>query len=416
MTEMLPSMRSLTSRFTLRKPESAPVADRPKAEPRSVQPLRPRIEIPLRDPSPAYQAAMTYRERGQYLARQDEWETLGREICAADQDRVLTKGLRSVASLLAEGARADAVEAGRAAVIKGESEAARAILATLEINMDDLPECPAMAYVVAMAHIDLARAWAGASRQNDLSPPRQMAFVEHMGLAAEQADRFDPFETQSALWADVRCRVLEVDPRPAQRVADDYEDLIDLEPANPDHLRAFGRDLLPRRFGNRETLDREARRTATRTADVWGMGGYSWIMMGAIEREPNALRWLDADLFSEGLHDILSRHPGQDMVNRLAAFTGMTASRASAPGTVQARISDCFNWIAQDHLHELHPAVWALAPAPGRETRIEIEDRDIVKRGRTRAYSALAEHFAPLLDGGRRLVFTPQGLQMPRID
>ncbi|WGW03280.1 hypothetical protein [Tropicibacter oceani] len=434
-TDVLPAMRSFSpsafaARFSARRSESAPAptaapaAVRPESEPRKaepraprkVEPLRPRIEIPVRDPSPAHKIAEGYRDRGRFLARQEEWETLGREICAADRDRLLTKGLRSVAALLAEGARSDAVEAGRAAVQKGEANAARAILTALELNMEEIPDCPATAYVVAMAHIDLARAWAGASRAADLSPPRFMSFKEHMGLAAELADRFDPFETQSPLWAEVRCRVLDIDPRPSQRVCDDYEDLIDLEPGNPDHLRALGRDLLPRRFGNRETLEREARRAAMRTEDVWGVGGYSWVYMGAIEKDPDALRGLDADLFAEGLHDILSRHPGQDMANRLAAFTGMTASSVSAPGTIQARISDCFNWIAQDHLHELHPAVWALAPAPSREERVEIETCDLVKRGRTRAISALAEHFAPLLDGGRRLVFTPQGLQMPRLD
>ncbi|MFW2542580.1 hypothetical protein ACN2XU_08055 [Primorskyibacter sp. 2E107] len=415
MNELLPNMRSLSSRFAFLRPDTAPATSRPVTKTLPVGPLRPRVEIPVRDPSPAWAEAQALIERGQHMARQDEWEALGREICDADREHRLTEGLGSVAALLAQGARRDAVEAGRAATKKAEPKVARTILATLEINMEDMPQCPATAYIVAMAHVDLALAWAGASRPGELATPRRDAFDWHMAAAARLSDEFDPFQTQSPLWAEVRCRVLAVDPKPSLRLADDYEDLIEMEPENPDHMRCFGRDLMPGRYGNREVLDRESRRTAIRTADVWGMGGYSWIQMGAIEHDPSALRWLDDELFAEGLHDILSRHPGQDMVNRLAAFCGLTASSASAPGSVQARISDCFNWIAQDHLFELHPAVWALAPLPGRSETANPDDADLVKRGRTRAISALAEHFAPLLDNGRRLVFTPTGLKMPRM-
>ncbi|WP_425098657.1 hypothetical protein [Tropicibacter sp. S64] len=405
----------MSNRFALRKAETETPVLRPVSIQRHVEPLRPRIEIPVCDPSPAWAEARALIERGQHLARQDEWETLGREICEADKAHAMTQGLRATAALLAQGARSDALEAGRTAADLAEAETARSIMATLEINREEMPQCPATAYIVAMAHVDMARAWAGASQPKALSAPRRAAFEWHMSAAARLADEYDPFEMQSALWAAVRCQVLVIDPMPAQRIADDYEDLIDLEPQNPDHLRAFGRDLLPRSFGNREMLDRESRRTAARTADIWGVGGYAWVQMGAIERDPDALRWLDSELFAEGLHDILARHPEQDMVNRLAAFCGLTASAASAPGTVQARISDCFNWIAQDYLYELHPAVWAHAPAPRHESTGEMSHDEMVKRGRTRAISALAEHFAPLLDNGRRLVFTPDGLRMPRM-
>ncbi len=383
---------------------------------RHVEPLGPRVDIPVRDPSPDWEEAQALLARGQHLARQDAWEDLAPEICEADRNQTMTCGLTSVAALLSQGARSDAVRAGHAAAGKGEVGTARAILATLELNLEDSPECPAIAHTVAMAHIEVARAWAGSSRADQLSPPRRDAYEWHMQTAASFVDRFDPFETHSALWAEVRCEVLAIDPKPGQRLADDYEDLIDLGPENPDYLRAFGRDLLPGRFGNREVLDREARRTAVRTADVWGMGAYSWIMIGAIENDPTALRWVDAELFAEGLHDILARHPGQHMVNRLAAFCGLTASSVTIPGTSEARISNCFNWIAQDHLYEIHPAVWATAPAPGLQDRDVAGSReDVIKRGRTRATSALAEHFAALLNNGRRLVFTPDGLQMPRM-
>lgn len=409
-------MSSLSTKFAFRKPGRPMALKRPVTVMRQVEPLGPRVDIPVRDPSPDWEETQTFLARGQHLARQDAWEELGPEICEADKTHSMTCGLTSIAALLSQGARSDAVSAARAAANKAEAHTARAILATLEMNLEDAPDCPAIAYTVAMANIEVAHAWAGASSPKQLSPQRREAFEWHMQTAAAFADQFDPFETQSALWAMVRCQVLNIDPRPGQRIADDYEDLIDLDPSNPDNLRAFGRDMLPSRFGNREMLDREARRTTMRTSDVWGMGAYSWIMIGAIEKDATALRWIDPELFAEGLHDILARHPGQHMVNRLAAFCGLSASSTSIPGTSEARISNCFNWIAQDHLYEIHPAVWANAPTPGLEERADESDRDaLIKRGRTRAVSAIAEHFAPLLNNGRRLVFSPNGLKMPRM-
>lgn len=381
----------------------------------SVPPLRPRIEIPVRDPSPEAHDRARHTARGRFLARQDAWDDLAEEMHVADRSGQLTTGLNSVAMYLAEGARADVIEAACAACARGEPRSAQTILAAFESALSDEEEHhqPALAYVIAMAHVDMAQAWRGASPTAKLSQQRRTAFLGHMQAAVAIADRFDPFETGSILWAMLRCAVLETDVNPAARLADDYEDLIELDPRVPAHLKALGRDARPRRFGTWEVLDNEARRVAMQTADVWGVAGYAWVYMGALECDTGAFRRLDAELFCEGLHDILDRFPTQDMANRLAAFTGLTVGGPSDPGSARRRVADSLGWITQDHLRELHPAIWAEASTPGRTVPTGSGD-DILKRGRIRANSSLAEFYAPALDAGRRLIFTEDGMRLSR--
>jgi hypothetical protein len=212
----------------------------------------------------------------------------------------------------------------------------------------------------------------------------------------------------------VRCAVLEAVPNPGLRAADDFEDLIDLAPRVVDHYTALGRVMRPGACGSWAMLEHEARRTAERTRDLWGSGAYALVYIGALEVDAGAVRRLDAELMVEGLHDLLARQPGQHMANRLAAFCGLTLGGPSQPGTARRRIADCLGWIAQDHLRELHPRVWALAALPGRASDAAAEPRDLVRRGRIRAMSSLAEFYAPALEGGRRLIFGPEGMGLVR--
>lgn len=375
--------------------------------------MRPRIDIPVRDPAPEDEACQTLFRRGRHLARQDQWEQLCTEIRDADLARQMTPGRSSSALWLARGARADVVKAACRAIDKGDPRTAHAALTTLEFNLDDAPHCPSLGLVIALAHVDLASAWLGNALLRALPQSRQEAWHHHMQSAAAMLDRYDPIELDSAMWAYARCAVLAADPHAIQRVADDYEDLVDLDPRSPAHLVAMGRDLLPTRFGSYEVLEVQARRTLARTTDVWGTGAYSWIFIGALEHDPGAFLRLDAELFCEGLHDILEFAPGQHSANRLAAFCGLTISGQNVSGSARARLASCFNWIVEDHLRELHPLVWANAAASPNGHTVS-EDPDLVRRGMARALSTLAERYADRITNGNRLVFSPSGLTFPR--
>jgi hypothetical protein len=388
-----------------------------------VPPLRPRVDIPLRTPCPDAANRMQLIERGRHLARQDAWDELIAETAEAEARAALTPGLLPVAQLLAEGARSDASRAACDAVGKGDLIGAQAILTALESMLEDMPDSAIPLYTLAMAHVDVALALRGASAPEMLSAPRRKAYQHHMQAARNIVEVYDPFELASPLWAALRCAVLEADPAPSSRVADDYEDLIELDPRVPHHLRALGRDCRPQRFGTWEVLDREARRVTAQTADIWGVGGYTWVYIGALEMDEGAFRRIDTELFTEGLHNILEAEPTQDMANRLCAFTGLTLGGPSEPGSPRERIAEAFGWISQDHLREIHPAIWSAAPTQGHaltadETNTSggLSIEDCLKRGRARAISSLAQFYAPALDNGRRLVVNETGLRMLKGD
>lgn len=408
MTDMLPNMLGLGARFAA-WPQSRRAARKRSDACTTVPQLRPQVEIPARDPDPEMLEHLGHLDRGRHLARQDNWDVLSREIRLAEQERRKTCGLTSVASLLSQGARSDAVEAVHMAIGRGDARGARGAMAALATIREDYPDDPVMAHVVAMAQVDLANAWAAGRSAEDLPEAHRDGYDGAMQVASALADQFDPFELDSPLWAEARCAVLPADPRPAARAADDYEDLIELDPGCPHHMIALGGALLPGSFGTMTTLDTQARRVASLTSDFWGAGGYVFTMMGAMERDTVALRRTDPELFAEGLHDIMTRRCGPTVVNRLAAFCGVTAQAPDMTGPARDRIADCFTWIAADHLTELHPRLWAEAPIPGAEPLYGDAPE---RRGKARAHAALAQHFAAQVDAGQKLVFTAAGMQV----
>jgi hypothetical protein len=189
--------------------------------------------------------------------------------------------------------------------------------------------------------------------------------------------------------AAVRCALLSAETRPRSRASDDYEDLIDLAPGVAKYMRALGNHMLPRWFGSHERLEHEARRTMERTSDIWGSGAYTWTYLDALTVDGDAYSLLDADLFCQGLRDILTRQSDQHTVNVFAAYCGTALDLKGVNAEARAQIADCFDWIVTDHLREVHPRVWYAAKGVW-ATRLDDQSR--LAKGRHRAYAALDRH------------------------
>ncbi len=382
------------------------------SQPTKRAPYLPRIEIASCETTPHDLDCARFFAQGQFLARQEQWQELARLIETFDRQRVTTPGGMPVVELLALGARADAVDAARDAVRRNDVHGAHAPIAAFEEILAVHSGDHGVALVVALAHIDIGWAWRGEGWTQEVPAARLAAFHAHFRAASQILDRFDAIERDAPALAAARCALLPADLRPSMRVADDYEDLIDLDPQSPRHMRSLGNHLLPRWFGSYEELELQARRTAARTRDIWGAGAYAWVHFDALAIDPGAFRRLDAEFMVEGLHDILARRPNQHVVNLLAAYTGLTLARSNTPDPARARVSGCFDWIVRDHLREVHPLVWAAAmprfgPAAG-------DCAETTARGRARALSTLGEHFAPEIRRGRKIVFRPEGLRISR--
>ncbi|GGC03721.1 hypothetical protein GCM10011363_20410 [Marivita lacus] len=349
----------------------------------------PKSDLPMLVSSEEEDVHHALFEAGLYMARQDAWGTLGERIRSADAARRLTPGGVPEAEILAEGARADAVTAASRAVLLHDELGAASIMNEMQLVLEETPQDHAVAYVIAMAHVDIGWAWRGEGWRQDIPAAHRAAFFRHFRSAASLIDPYDAFELDSPMLASVRCALLAAETQPRTRASDDYEDLIDLAPGVAKYMRALGNHMLPRWFGSYERLDHEARRTMERTADVWGSGGYAWTYFDALTVDDEAFALLDGDLFCRGLRDILDRRSDQHTVNSFAAYTGTALEPEGVNLQARARIADCFDWIVTDHLREVHPRIWYAAKGVW-ATRLEDQDR--IAKGRQRASAALDRH------------------------
>ncbi|MWB78953.1 hypothetical protein GLS40_13015 [Pseudooceanicola sp. 216_PA32_1] len=377
---------------------------------------RRQIVMPVRDPMDEANMIRTFTGKGQFLVRQEQWDVLGRLIRETDANRETTSSGLSLAGLLARGARRDAVEAARATISQGLLPCG-SIASGLDEAVEENPKCWGVALVAAQAHMDIGLAWRGNRPLTGRPNCDKPQFLYHFKRAADILDQYCAVEENSAVLAEARCDLLLGEPEAPSRVADDYEDLIDLDPANPRHMRRMGVHLLPRWFGSYELLDDLAHETAERTEDVWGDGGYSWVWMDVLRAVPEAAARLDVDRFVAGLHDILDANPSQNYANLLAAYCGVAMSPETTPDDispaardVRGEINDCMGWIVSDHLRELHPTPWAEAQHSPFATLPPVNE--LAERGELNARALISQQFHDAIAAGRTVTFSENGIEV----
>lgn len=363
------------------------------------------------------QACRKFQERGQRLARQDRWDLLASEMHEADQARRKTPGGLPVADLLAFGARADVVNAVEHALADGHRDLHAALsdgINDLEIMLSEEDDHPMLTLVVALAHIDIGWLWRGLGDKGDSNDPALKQCAAHFDRASVLLGACDGLELSSPALAAARCSLFAGKAERSIRIADDYEDLIDLDPSNYRAMRALGNHLLPRWFGSYRELELEARRTAARTEDMWGAGAYTWVQFDAVASDDVACALLDVDFFIDGLHDIIARRPDQEMANLLTSFCAVAVrgGYGESPESDANRnaIAECAQWLVRDHLREVHPLIWAHA-ADGYDNAKRVTSvRRFTAMGRRTAIETLEDLFYDDRTRGMKLVFTPDGL------
>jgi len=378
--------------------------------------LSRRILLPSLPVSDEEHARAHHHRAGQCLARQEDWNILAARVIEADHRRWHTPAGETVASLLAQGARADLVAAAEDAIADGRAPDGAGLDALEMVQAED-PGCYPLALVVALAHMDIGRAWRARAGDAQARRRGEQAFLEHFARAEALLEPFDPEARDAPSIAAAQCALLAARPAPRRRVADDYARLIALDPGAPGPLRALGEALLPERFGSFDELDLEARRAAVRTAEIWREGGYAWVWFDALTRDPAGLAVVDPAFFCDGLRAIAENRPDQHVINQLAAFCGLVM----APGTEKPRLAPaqerarraihaCLDWLVAEHLHELHPLVWTQALiGPGQSADLPPR-RMLVQRGRQAALHAIAARFADEIAEGQTLAFSSAGM------
>lgn len=399
--------------------DAAPLAFLPEADV-TKEDLIERIKIPVNNASLRQKGDTEVRENAQFLARQDRWDCLSERIRMADKTRDITALGTPVVDLMLFGARADVVSAAEHALLHGKPAKGSNFfdgIEDFEIVLTEYPDDYAIALIVAHMHIDIGWAWRGTVPEADLSDANREAFQAHFARAEEILDSFCPHELNSAALSAARCALLPGAEHPKDRVADDFEDLIDLDPENPRHMRALGTYMLPQWYGDLAALDLQARRTAARTYDLWGAGAYAWVWFDAILADPKGLGHIDVDYFVDGAKDILKHQPDQATANLVAAqlYCAWQAAReryrGSGAGSAQlATLRTAFEDVVQDSLREVHPLIWGHAEL-GFDNGVRSVSIDrLAQKGVSFAMNAVAQPFMKNLEQGLTIHFGPDGI------
>lgn len=375
--------------------------------------------IPVREGFSDNDDEQNARQYGQFLARQDRWDDLSKAIQHSDQNRETTSSGMLVADVLASGARADVVCAVEHALADGKVENFNGLLDGingLEAVRREHPNDPAIATVLALAHIDIGWAWRGRGYKTSVSTAKRKKFAAHLDRAAIILSPYSATKLNSPMLCAAQCALLAGQSDPQLNVANKYETLIELHPQNHRHMRAMGHHLLPRWFGSYEQLELEARRMASRTQNIWGNGAYTWVYFDAIALDKEACAYIDVGFFIDGLHDIIAARTDQETINLLTSYCTIAMRKGSGISEQaeahRSKIVACADWLIRDHLTEVHPLIWAHA-AEGFDNNARVTSVSrFAARGRADALNVIANQFRDEISGGQRVKFTSNGPEL----
>jgi len=373
-----------------------------------VDTLTQRIILPSLAVADEDLARLSLWETGRAMARQDNWDELAQMIISADDARLTTPGGVDEASLLAQGAQSDVVAAHAEALQDGAPPDPAAI-ASFEEILNEVPDNHAIALVVALAHLNIGRAWLAAP---DTTTPQHH---RHFKRATALLVPLDAEELDAPSVAAAQCALAEIMSPESDSVIEAYQRLLPLDAHNAVHLRAFGRALVHTLADDPQKLEQQARDMAERTQCIWGQGAYVWIYLDALAQSRDAMKTVDTSVFVRGLRDILERKPDQHVTNELAAFCAiaMAPTEAALPrdlARTKGILHENLDWILSDHLQELHPMVWSQTPRDPVGAPRQAAQRALVAQGRKTALRVIARRFADQLSDGSTIAFSPAGM------
>ncbi|MEC9104518.1 MAG: hypothetical protein VX878_11955 [Pseudomonadota bacterium] len=328
-------------------------------------------ELPVRNETRHDRGRNVYFQKGQFLARQDRWDMLGRLIAETDRTKGATPAGDSLAALLAVGARDDAVRHARGA-IQGKACPVPAGIDALTELTQDMPNTYAIFLVAARAQIDCA--WAYEGQVDPYAMPRvaSEAFLDRFDVASELLAQAEALAPESVEVAATKCDLLAAVPGAEDLVDALHRDVIRADPGNPGRLRSYGVHLLPRWFGSYSHLARMSETLSQEAQPIWGNQAYAWMWFDALRLDPEAAEELDVDRFLAGLDEILASSENAHLANLISAYVdGMKPAAApddlsAGAMAVRQHIHAALPALTARHLTELHPQVWARADAlPG---------------------------------------------------
>lgn len=422
----------LTSRFLSKDTDVTADAPRevasatatPPTKEANCQPLEEQLQIPVRTDSPEGDLRQSLQNQGQFLARQERWGELSETLLQADSTQNQWPGSANRAEDLAFGARADVVFAVEHALNEQsqaenefpENKVLTSGVMALEALRKEHADDPYLTAVIALAHIDIAWLWRSSMGAVQASEGALRRAAAHFDRASTLLQPLQEKQKNSPFLSAAICALYAGRSSDTMQVADAYAELIDLSPFNYRHMRALGLQMLPRANGSYAALELEARRTAARTQEQWGAGGYTWTYFDAIAVDEQACARVDPQYFLDGIEDILCTDPSQEMINLLTAYCTVTLQAGlgqSAPADkTRLEIAKTARWLARNHLHELHPLIWAHA-AKGFDNNARVSSLSrFAAHGKAQGLETLASIFREEIASGHRISFSEKGFDL----
>ena len=379
--------------------------------------LTKRIILPSLPVADEDLARLRQWERGRSLARQDDWGKLAELMTLADDARLTTPGGADEATLLALGAQSDALAAVVDALADHHLPDPSGINA-LDNVVEEYPDTPAVAMVVALAHLNIGRAWVAApSEMLSVSSPHRTHFKRAEALLSP----YDAEDLDAPSLAAVQAGLAEILCPDLACVAKSYDRLLRIDPENITHIRACGRALMHGLADDPSFLLKKADEIVENTRDYFGDAAYFWVHLDVIGQSDEALSVLDTERFSAALQAVLNHGVDQHLINQLAAFCAIDmAPRGKADSRALSRkraaLHSNLDDILSNHLAELHPMVWSGTSARPVAAPRDTAPRALVAQGRRTALRVIAQRFADQMTDGSSIAFSPAGMyRLPAI-
>lgn len=350
--------------------------------------LSRKINVPWHFASPELQERAELISEFEALVKNGSWGDLLGRLRGLDQRRVSTESGTRLYEAALLGARGCVT---RNLTDSSRMETALKGLETLKLINIAHKEDYVAAVILARALIDIAWAERG-GETGKASPQGLAAFRARFAEAEEVLEGFEPVEENSPMLAEARYLLAPGIDGGLKFLRDWYDDWADLDPTNPATLSTHSRYIMPQWYGSFEEIEREARRAVTRAKGMFGASAYAWFWLTPLSRD-DALNWVDADLFIEGVHQILSRSNDQRLANLFAAklyrlghrSRGRVKPAAKRALKTRARLAKAFEDVVRTHMREVHTMHWATDDIGVRIAIARVFEKDIIKGAFIRA-------------------------------
>jgi hypothetical protein len=374
----------------------------------STEILRDRLSLTIIAGHPDRAALAEYVKPSILEWQAHDWEGLGQRLTRLDRRHsTLPSGDRTVPALgqalfrhIVGATVRQMIDRGQTVTTTDLPEDLFAPL-TRALGRDDT--APAVHFLAAQFNLETGWARRGDDYGEFAGDDALFAARARFGVARNILDRIAAKAPHSAYFAEMDYRV-----RAAEGCTEDdlTRAAIRWSRTDPTSLTPFavhGVHLLPRWYGDSQSLATYADRVWAKTHETLGAAGYSTSFLSAIEQDPTALQFLDPRAFREGLIDMMQQSDDPDVTcNAILRVLwevssdgyGTDGRDPTALRRARHDLRDTFAYLVRHTLGPVMPDVW------GRNW------------SEPRILHALAEAFADEIGSGKSITIGMDGVRI----